>query len=323
MSSKKHIFILFIAIIVLASFILYYSLSSHTMSLQGEVEVNRVDIAARVQGRASQINYDVGDNVSKGDVLLVLSSPSLVAQRDYVQSQLDVAIANRNIAYSTRQETIDAQKAALEKAEADLLLAQLSYERLKKLAEKNLISKQQFDESSNQLSVAKQAREEAKANYQYSVNGNSVESKELADAQVKEAQTALSQVNVDLSELTVISPINGQITAKVAEIGQLYSPGTPLFSIIDLDDMWITFNVREDLLHNAKVGDIYRITIPALKKQIQVRITAINALGEYANWRATKATGDFDLKTFEVRAKPTEQVDGLRPGMSATITWKE
>jgi len=323
MSSKKQIIGLLIIAIVLAVSILYYSLSSQSFSLQGEVEVNRVDVAARVQGRAQKINYDVGDNVKKDDILLELSSPSLIAQKDYVQSQLDVAIAHRNIAYSTRPETIDAQKAALQKAEADLLLAQQSYDRIKQLSEKKLISKQQFDEASNQLSVAKQVREAAKADYDLTVNGNSVESKALADAQVIQAQTALDQINVDINELTVRSPIDGQITTKVAEIGQLYSPGTPLFSLINLDDIWITFNVREDLLNNAKVGDAYEIKIPSLKKQIQVKVTAINALGEYANWRATKATGDFDLKTFEVRVKPVDKVDGLRPGMSATITWKK
>lgn len=322
MIGKKLVIGLLVAIIVLVSSILYYTLSSNTMSIQGEVEVNRVDVAARVQGRASQIAVDVGSNVKINDTLVVLSSPSLLAQRDYVQSQLDVAIANRNIAYSTRPESIDAQNAALEKAEADLLLAQQSYNRFKQLYEKKQISKQQYDESSNQLAVAKQVREAAKANYDLTVNGNSIESKALADAQVKAAETALAQVDVDIKELTVVSPINGQITAKVAEIGQLYSAGTPLVSLIDLDDVWITFNVREDLLHGARVGDVYKITIPALKKQIQVKVTAINPLGEYANWRATKATGDFDLKTFEVRAKPIEKTEGLRPGMSATITWK-
>lgn len=322
MNGKKIIISLLAVIFILTGCILYYSLSDSSISLQGEVEVNRIDVAARVQGRATKINVDIGDNVKKNDILLILNSPSLLAQRDYVQSQLDVAIANRNIAYSTRPESIDAQNAALEKAEADLLLAQQSYARLSQLYEKKQISKQQFDESSNQLAVAKQVREAAKANYDLTVNGNSIESKALADAQVKAAETALAQVDVDIQELTVISPINGQVTAKIAEMGQLYSAGTPLFSLIDLDDIWITFNVREDLLHGAKVGDTYNITIPALKERVQVKVTAINPLGEYANWRATKATGDFDLKTFEVRAKPIDKIIGLRPGMSATITWK-
>lgn len=322
MSGKKQILSLLIIVLLFVVWIIYYSFSSTTMSLQGEVEVNRVDVAARVQGRASEINYNVGDNVKQGDVLAILSSPALMAQRDLVQSQLDVAIANRNITYSTRQETIDAQKAALEKAQADLLLAKQSYDRLQQLSEKNLISKQQYDEASNQLAVAERARDAAKANYDLTVNGNSAEAKALADAQVKQAQSALEQINVEVKELTVVSPIDGQITNRIAEIGQLYNPGTPLFSLVNLDDAWVTFNVREDWLNNAKVGDVYKITIPALKKQISVEITAINALGSYANWRATKATGDFDLKTFEVRAKPVEKVEGLRPGMSATISWK-
>ncbi|WP_392565911.1 efflux RND transporter periplasmic adaptor subunit [Utexia brackfieldae] len=322
MNSKKLLPILLILILALIAWMTYYATSARAIVLQGEVEANRVDISARIQGRAAQINYNVGQDVKKGDVLLELSSPALLAQRDYVKSQLEVAIANRNITYSTRQENIDAQKAALEKSQADLTLAQQSYNRLEKLAAKNLISNQQFDEAKNQLQVATKATQAAKANYDLAVNGNSDEVKALADAQVKQAETALAQINIDIQELIVRSPIDGQITARIAELGQLYNPGTPLFSLINLDDVWLTFNVREDLLNNTKLGDQYQIMIPALNRKITVKITAINALGQYANWRATKATGDFDLKTFEVRAQPVEKIAGLRPGMSATISLK-
>lgn len=301
--------------------LIYHFFVHTTVLLQGEIEANRTDISARIQGRAAKINYDVGDNIKTGDILVILRSPELLAQQNYVQTQLDVAIANKNVVYSTRPENIEAQKAALGKAESDLVLAQESFNRIKKLTQQNYASKQMYDDALNKLQTATKARNMAQANYDLAVNGNSVEAKRLADTQVEQAQAALEQINIDVEQLTVVSPIDGQVTAKVAELGQLYNPGTPLFTLIDLNNMWITFNIREDFLNNAKVGDTINVCIPALKKTIKVKITTINALGAYANWRATKATGGFDLKTFEVRVKPIETITGLRPGMTALTDW--
>lgn len=322
MKSKKIKLIIFsLVLLAIILTVICYFPNAKTYYLQGEVDANRIDIAARVQGRASVIYFDVGDNVKKGDLLMTLSSPALEAQKKYVESQLQIARANRAVTYSTRPENIDAQKAALEKSDSDLKLAKTTYDRLESLSKQQSISKQQLDETRNKLEVANKARIVAQANYELALNGSSVEAKLLADAQVEQAQTALDQLNVDLSELEVRSPVDGQIITRVAEIGQLYNPGTPLFSMINLDNLWLTFNVREDRLYNAHIGQNYSVFIPALNEKIEVKVTTINALGQYANWKATKATGDFDLKTFEVRAKPILDIKNLRPGMSATATW--
>ena len=125
-----------------------------------------------------------------------------------------------------------------------------------------------------------------------------------------------------MAELTIRSPIDGQVTTRVAAIGENFSAGAPLFSLIDMDNLWFTFNLREDLLGGLKIGDTFDVIVPALKSQIvQVHVTMINVQGQYATWRATRATGDFDLRTFEVRAVPIQPVDGLRPGMSAIVSW--
>lgn len=322
---RKKVFssVFFLLILAFVIALIYHFAAPQSFYLQGEVEANRVDISARVQGRATQINFDVGDNVKKGDVLLILSSPALEAQKNMVESQLQIAKANRAVIYSTRPESIDAQKAALGKSDSDLVLARNTYARLKALSEKQSVSKQQLDEARNNLEAATRARAAAQANYDLALNGSSAEAKMLADAQVEQAEAALAQVNVDLSELEVKAPVDGQIITKVAELGQLYNPGTPLFSMINLDNLWLTFNVREDKLYHAKIGQRYSVFIPALNKDINIEITAINALGQYANWKATKATGDFDLKTFEIRAKPINAVPDLRPGMSATAKWHD
>ncbi|MCO6549050.1 MULTISPECIES: HlyD family secretion protein [unclassified Gilliamella] len=323
MHKKRFSLIVAIIAVIAMVVIIYFAYQPSTIILQGEVESNRVDVAARVQGRVNQFNYDVGDDVKQGEVLLTLSNPALLAQLATAEAQLKVAMASRDNTYSTRPETIDVQKAQLDKAKSDLDLAQTSYERINRLAKNGTVSKQSYDESFNQYQAAIKAYEAAKANLSLAENGSSVEQKKLADVQVEQSEAALAQVKADVNELTLLSPINGQITTRVAETGQLYSPGTPLYSIIDLNDIWFTFNIREDLLGNLKVGDTFQVRVPALNNQIiDVKVTVLNALGQYANWQATKATGDFDLKTFEMRAKPINKVSGLRPGMSVTTKWQ-
>jgi len=139
---------------------------------------------------------------------------------------------------------------------------------------------------------------------------------------VKQAEAALAQRQADIAELTVRSPVSGQVTTRVAEMGENYGAGAPLFSLIDIANLWFTFNLREDLLDGLKVGDTFTVGIPALKRDdIKVRVTMINVQGQYATWRATRATGGFDLRTFEVRAVPEEKIEGLRPGMSVVTEW--
>lgn len=290
--------------------------------LQGEVEATRVDLAARVAGRVVRTPVDVGDRVAADGVVVELDSPALRAGLDTSKAALAVARSNRDLAFSTRQEMIDARRAEREKAEADVLLARKTYDRVSRLQERSFASEQVLDESSNKLDAALKARAAAEANLQLAVKGNSAEQKAVAVAQVEQAAAAVAQIETDLAELTVKAPMAGEVTARTAEIGELFGAGTPLVSIVDVDNAWFTFNVREDLLNGLAVGDRLKVRVPALGgREIDARVTVINAQGSYANWRATKATGDFDLRTFEVRARPDGPVEGLRPGMSGLIDW--
>lgn len=323
MQNIKTTVAILVGIIILLIVTLFY-ISNHRPELvfQGEVAANRVDISVRVQGRATELHAELGDEIKKGDLLLKLESPALEKQLATAQAQYNVSVANRDVVYSTRPETIEAMRAQYEKAEADLALAKSNLERMEQAAPKGGISQQNLDVARNSFSAAVDAASAAKANYELAVNGSSIEQKRLADAQVDQALAALNQVKNDYETLTVYSPANGQVTVRVAEVGQLYNPGTPLYSIVNMDDLWLTFNIREDYLNYAAVGDHFNIYVPALKKSIDVYIQAINPLGQFANWQATKATGDFDLRTFEVRARPVNKDEGLLPGMSVIADWK-
>lgn len=300
----------------------WWSIQPPPLIVQGEVEASRVDLAPRVSGRVRQLNIDVGDTATNGEVLVVLNSPQLEASLLSAKAALEVAKADRDRVYSTRPETIQAKRADLDRAQSALTLAQQVYTRQIKLLQSGNTPQQRVDEATNNLRVAQKSRDAASADLSLVTKGASDQERALADARVKQSEAALNQAETDVNELTIRAPITGQVTTRVAEIGELFNPGSPLLSIVDLSDLWVTFNVREDLLAGLKIGDVFEVTVPALKSQsILVRVTAINAEGQYANWRATKATGDFDLRTFEVRAKPAKPNVILRPGMSAVVDW--
>jgi len=302
--------------------LLWFATRPQPLTVQGEVSADRVDVSPRVNGRVAELRFDVGDSVKKGDLLAQLESPQLAATLIATRAALAVAKADYDRVYSTRPETIAGKKADLAAAEADVVLAKAEYDRQAHLITTGFTPQQKVDEATRNLQDATNRRDAAKAALDLAVKGSSDEEKSLATAQVKQAEATLNQREVDVAELTLKSPISGQVTSRVAELGENFSPGAPLFSLIDLENLWFTFNLREDLLGGLKIDDRFEVTVPALKSQvIPVRVTMINVQGQYATWRATRATGDFDLRTFEVRARPLQPVEGLRPGMSAIVAW--
>lgn len=302
--------------------ILWIATRAPPLTVQGEVTADRVDVSPRVSGRIIKLGADVGSSVEKGAMLAELESPQLVATLIGAKAALGVAEADLARINSTRPETIAARKAEVAAADADVTLAQETYNRQAELARSGNTPQSRVDEATRNLEAAIRKRESAQAAAQLAETGASKEEKALAAAQVKQAEAALNQRDVDVKELHVVAPISGQVTTRVAAIGENFSAGAPLFSLIDLKNVWFTFNLREDLLAGLKIGDTFEVTVPALKSAvIPVRVTMINVQGQYATWRATRATGDFDLRTFEVRSVPVNPVEGLRPGMSAIAAW--
>jgi HlyD family secretion protein len=292
------------------------------LTVQGEVSADRVDISPRVGGRITKLGPNVGDTVERGAVIGELESPQLVAALAAARAALSVAKADLDRINSTRPETIDARRAESGAAQADVVMYQETYNRQSQLSRTGNTAQARVDEATRNLEAAIRKREATDAALKLAITGASPEERALAAAQVKQAEAALNQRDVDVAELVIRAPISGQVTTRVAEIGENFSAGAPLFSLIDMRNVWFTFNLREDLLAGLKVGDTFNVTVSAFKSEvIAVRVTVINVRGQYATWRATRATGDFDLRTFEFRAAPVQPLDGLRPGMSAIAAW--
>lgn len=299
---------------------LWFATRPPPLTVQGEVTADRIDVSARVAGRVVKLGGDVGDTVERGAILVQLESPQLLAAKASAEAALGVASADLARVNATRPETIDARKAEVAAANADVTLYQDAYNRQAELTRSGTASQARLDEATRNLEAAIRKRESAQAALRLATTGASPEERALAAAQVKQAEAALQARNVDVDELTVRAPGSGQITTRVAEQGENFSAGAPLFSLVDMAHVWFTFNLREDLLKGLAIGDTFDVTVPALSSStVPVKVTMINVQGQYATWRATRATGDFDLRTFEVRVVPVQPVQGLRPGMS--VIW--
>ncbi|MEI9923521.1 MAG: efflux RND transporter periplasmic adaptor subunit [Bradyrhizobium sp.] len=308
------------AIVVLS---LWYLVQPQPLIIQGEADATRIDIAARVDGRVGQRPVSRGDNVIAGQLLYQIVNPELVTKLREAEAGLAVATAQlANIEVGTRAEVIAQRKAEAEAAAANVTLAQQTYDRIKQLAGTGDAPIQRLDETTNSLQVAQRGLDQAKAAYQEALNGHTPEERGVARANVTKAQASIDTIKAQVDELLVKAPIATQVYQIGAELGEYVSPGVPLLSLIDLNDVWLRFDLREDLAKDVKVGDKFQMRVPALRDRlITAEIRLIATRGEFAGWRATRATGDFDLRTFALRVYPVPPVPELRPGMSVYAEW--
>ena len=302
---------------------IWYLARPQPLIVQGEADATRIDIAARVDGRVGKRPVERGQNVAAGQLLFEIDNPELITKWHEAEAGVDVAKAQlANILVGTRVEVVDQKKAALESAQANFQLADKTYARIKDLAGTGNAPLQRLDEVTNSREVAKRDQDSAQLAYNEAVNGATKEEREIAETNVLKAQASVDTIKASVDELTVRAPIASQVYRIGAEVGEYVSPGVPLLSLIDLGDVWLRFNLREDLVKGLKVGDRFKMRVPALGDQeIEAEIKLIETRGEYAGWRATRATGDFDLRTFEVRAYPVSPLPSLRPGMSVYAEW--
>src|ERR1700716_3270401 len=309
---------------VIAGLSIWYLVRPQPLLVQGEVDATRFDIAARVDGRVADIPVARGQDVAAGAVLVKIDNPETIAKNEQALAARVVAEAQlANIKAGTRAEVIAARKAALERAQASVILAQKTYERIRQLAEHGNAPQARLDQATDALHESERAVDQARSAHEQAVNGYTKEEREIAAANVQKAVADIKAVQSIVDQMVVYAPLASQVYQRNVEPGEYVSPGVPLVTLIDLDDMWIHFDLREDLVKTLKIGDRFGVRIPALgDRLITVEVKLIATKGEYASWRATRATGDFDLRTFSIRAYPVEKVPELRPGMSAYLDWR-
>jgi HlyD family secretion protein len=302
----------------------FYLLRPEPLLVQGEADATRLDIAARVDGRVKAIPVERGQNVPANAVLVKIDNPETVAKFEQMRAAKAVAEAQlANVLVGTRVETIAARKAEMERAQAAVVLAQKTYDRTNTLTGQGNAPQARLDQMTDALHESERAVDQAKSAYDQAVNGYTKEERAIARANVEKANADIQSVQSIIDQLQVYAPVASQIYQRNVEPGEYVSPGVPLITLIDLADVWIHFDLREDLVRGLKVGDRFDVRVPALAdRSVTVEVKLVATKGEYASWRATRATGDFDLRTFSIRAYPVQPVPELRPGMSAYLDWR-
>lgn len=321
---KKTLFTLLLMVVAIALAILFRA-HNQDLLLQGEVDAPEVIVASKAKGRVFERLIERGDDVKSGQLVIQLDSPELMAQlrsaqatRDEAKAQLDQSL------HGTREESIRNLRANLAQAEAQYRNAQNDYNRNLSVAGKGYISTSELDSSRRARDTAFQQVQAAKANLDEGVNGDRIELRQQYAAALRAAEENLLQIKAQADDLQVVAPVDGEVGPIPAEVGELLNAGSPLLTLIRVPDAYFVFNLREDILAHVRKGDKITLRVPALQnKMIDTEVRYIAPLGDYATKRATRATGDFDLKTFEVRLYPSQPVDGLRPGMSSLWLWKE
>jgi HlyD family secretion protein len=312
--------VLFAAIVAVA---IWYLARPAPLLVQGEVESTRIDMAARVSGRLDKIAVARGQDVAAGATLLTIDNPELIAQLQEAHAEKAVADAElARINAGTRSEIVAQRKAEIDRATADLTLAQQTYDRTRQLVADKFEPQSKLDKDTDALTTAQQRVDQAKLAYEEAVHGFTPEEREIAEANIGRAVAKIETVKSLIDQLSVTAPTASQVYQIPVEEGEVVIPGVPLLSLVDLNDTWVGFALREDLIAGLKVGDRFTVHIPALgDRLITVEVRVIAPKGEYAGWRATRATGDFDLRTFAIRAYPVEKIADLRPGMSVYTDW--
>ena len=310
----------FVAVVIIVALIGFFTLGRDPEVMQGQVEVSEYRVSSKVPGRILEIRVKEGDFVKAGDTLAIHDAPEVRAKMEQARSAEDAASAIELKARNGAQkEQIQGAYQVYQQAKAGLEIAEKSYGRVQRLFDQGVLSAQKRDEAFAQYKAMEAQCKAAKSQYDMAVNGARREDKLAAQAQVNRARGAVQEVRSYINETVQTAQMEGEVSAIYPKVGELVGTGSPIMTISLMDDMWGTFNVREDQLNGMQVGTEFSAFVPAFNKDIKMKVYYMKDQGTYAVWKATKANGQYDLKTFEVKARPMEKVEGLRPGMSLVV----
>ena len=310
----------FAAVVMIVALIGYIALDRDPDIIQGQVEVSEYRVSSKVPGRILELRVKEGDFVKAGDTLAILDAPDVRAKMEQAQSAENAAAALELKAKNgARKEQIQGAFSVLQQAKAGYEIAEKSYNRVQRLFDEGVMSAQKRDEAFANYKAMEAQMKAAQSQYDMAVNGARMEDKMAASAQVGRAKGAVQEVNSYIHETVQIAQKEGEVTDIYPKVGELVGTGSPIMSIAIMDDMWGTFNVREDQLNGMQVGTEFTVFVPAFNKEVKMKVYHLKDQGSFAVWKATKANGQYDLKTFEVKARPVEKLEGLRPGMSLII----
>ena len=324
---KKNITGLIVTITVFAVVLIlsiYFFSNREPVYLQGQVEAKQINVAPKVPSRVKAIYKQEGDQVHKGDLLLELESTELDAKLSQAEAARLAAQAQSDKAQrGARSEQIQGAYNVWQQAQAAAQLAEKTYQRVSNLYNEKVLPAQKKDEAYTQMVALQKQAEAAKSQYEMAKNGARVEDKTAARALVAQAQGVITEVNAYKEGTKVFAPADAEIQTIIPNEGEIVNAGYPVMNLIDTQDEWVVFNIREDKMADFKIGTKFKGIVPALGNQeIELEVKHIAVQADFATWTATKSKGDFDKKTFAIKAYPTQKVKDLRPGMSVLVSEK-
>ena len=310
----------FVAVVVIVAVIGYFTIDRTPEIIQGQVEVSEYRVACKLPGRVTELLVKEGDHVHKGDILAKLAIPEANAQEKVAEATAGATEAISALTEApTRREAVESAYQVYQQAIAANGIAEKTYGRMQRLFEEGVMSAQKRDEAKAAFEATQAGVQVAKSQWELAKSGARKEAKEAARKQAQAATSAIDVVRSVLKETVQRATADGEVETIYPKVGELVGFGSPIMSISMVNDIWGTFNVREDQLKDMKIGAKLKVYVPALDKQIEMRVTSLKDQGSYAVWKATKSNGQYDLKTFQVKARPVQKVDGLKPGMSLII----
>lgn len=317
--TKSVVYIVVVLAVVMGAviFALSYIERRNAPILQGYMECRTYRASSKIAGRVDSLFVAEGDWVEEGELLYTISTPELSAKLRQVEAlEAAAAAINREVDNGARREQIAAARAMWQRAEAGEVLARESFNRVNNLYNRGVVPRQQYDEALANLNAMEAASRAARAEYDLAVEGATREEREAVAARVREAQGAVDEVSAYISDARVYAPVSGRVSSIISEPGELVGAGYPVVSILDLETQWAVFNIKEDAMSNVCVGGCFSGYIPALRKSVEFEIYYIAAEADFAVWSATRERGGFDIRTFEIKARPVDDAEGLLPGMS-------
>jgi HlyD family secretion protein len=310
----------FAAVVAIVALIGFFTLGREPELIQGQVEVSEYRVSSKVPGRILEIRVKEGDFVKVGDTLAILDAPEVQAKMQQARGAEDGAAALEQMARNgARKEQIQGAFQLLQQAKAGLEIAEKSYNRVQRLFDEGVMSAQKRDEAYANYKARQAQVQAAQSQYDMAVNGARQEEKLAAQAQVERARGAVREVSAYIGETVQLAQMEGEVSNIYPKVGELVGTGSPIMTISMMQDLWGTFNVREDQLNGMQIGTEFTAFVPAFNKELKMKVYYMKDQGSYAVWKATKTNGQYDLKTFEVKARPTETFEGLRPGMSLIV----
>lgn len=313
--------LILLAVVAIVALVGILALRPEKTIIQGEAVAAEYRVSGKVPGRVEMYLYEEGDQVKKGDTLVIIYSPEVEAKKEQALAARDMAEAvNQKAKNGAQKEQIMGAYELYQKAKAGEEIYRKSYERVQRLFDKGVVSAQKRDEVEAQYKAAAATVKAAKSQYDMALAGARAEDKAAAEAQVARVDGILKEIAAAEAERYLLSPCDGEVSELFPRVGELVGQGSPVMSIVDMNDVWFTFAVREDMLAKFHQGSTVTIKIPSLgEERFPVVVTHVKSMGTYATWRSTQQNGGYDVRTFDVKCRPMVTIPNLRPGMTALV----